>query len=187
MKKPFLSTKNLFYRGLWIFGILFFITACCNKQEPPKLVFDLDTPGGEVVASFEDDTPQVVFFYKIDERGETTQEQIGVAEYYPNMQERLGGALSNGKREGQWYAFFPDGSIQTDAFYINGIEHGDYIVYRDNGHPIYKGHYEHGNCDGTWYWFDENGKQIKKIKADAKTIACEYCKKCFTLKENSKK
>jgi hypothetical protein len=174
---------SLCCKGLLIVWILFFFAACQKKQ--PKPVFDLNTPGGTVVASFEDDTPQVIFYYELDGNGNPTEKQIGVAEFYPDQQERLGGGMKEGKRNGQWYAFFPDGSVQVDAFYIDGIEHGPYIVYRENGNPYYKGHYDHGNCDGTWYWYDENGKQTKKIKADNNTIACEYCSKCLKLKAKS--
>jgi len=186
MKNAFYCTVKLVYRVFFVFCILFFIISCNTKSDPPKLVFNLDSRGSEIVASFEDDTPQVVFFYDVDETGIQTQERIGVAEFYPNKQERLGGALKNGEKEGQWYAFFSDGSVQTDAFYLNGKEHGNYNVYRENGNPLFKGHYNHGICDGTWYWFNENGKQIRKVKADNKTIACEYCKKCLTLKANQR-
>jgi antitoxin component YwqK of YwqJK toxin-antitoxin module len=181
MKKTFMTPK-LFYKMLWIFGVLLFLTSCKSKQKTPKPIFDLNTPGSEVVASFEDNTPQVIFYYKVDESGNQTHEQIGVAEFYPDQQERLGGGLKEGKRNGQWYAFFPDGSLQVDAFYIDGIEHGAYTVYRENGNPYYKGHYDHGICNGTWRWYDETGKQIRKVKADKNTIACEYCRKCLNLK-----
>ncbi|MCL2247384.1 MAG: hypothetical protein FWC10_09805 [Lentimicrobiaceae bacterium] len=184
MKKFFYQINNFIINYLWIFGILFLLISCKEKHAPPKLVFDKDTPGGEVIASFEDETPQVVYFYKIDEKGRQTSEKVGVAEYYPNQQERAGGGLKNGKREGQWYAFFPDGSVQTEAFYINGKEHGAYNVYRENGNPIFKGHYDNGICDGTWYWYDETGKQIRKVKADKNTIACEYCTKCIKLRKS---
>jgi len=183
MKKHF-YTLSFFYLIFCILGILACFSSCSNKNNtPPKPVFGKDTPGGEVLSTFEDNTPQVVYYYDTDEKENSTKKQIGVAEFYPNQQERLGGGLKDGKREGQWYAYFPDGSLQVDAYYIDGIEHGSYIVYRDNGNPLYKGHYDHGNCDGTWYWYDENGNQIKKIKADKNTIACEYCPKCIKLKQ----
>ena len=160
-----------------------------NLQNPfyrPKPVFDADLPGSEVILSFEDATPRVVFHFKIDENGNQTPEQIGVSEYYPNQQERLGGGLKDGQRNGQWYAFFPDGTVQTDAFYVNGKEHGPYVVYRDNGKPFYQGHFNNGNCDGTWYWYDEAGQQTRMVVADKKTIACDYCKKCISLKTKNK-
>jgi hypothetical protein len=183
MKKPIFIAPYFFDKVLWIFCLFILITSCNKKHETPKPVFDLDTPGSTVVVFFEDKSPQVVLYYKIDEKGIQTQEQIGVAEFYPDQQERLGGGLKEGKRDGQWYAFFPDGSIQVEAFYIDGIEHGPYVVYRENGNPYYRGHYNHGNCDGTWYWYDETGKQTRKVKADKNTIACEYCKKCLSLKQ----
>jgi antitoxin component YwqK of YwqJK toxin-antitoxin module len=125
----------------------------------------------------------VVYYYKTDEKGNKTDEKVGEAYYYENKQQFVGGGLKEGKREGKWYAFFRDGSVQTEAFYIDGKEHGDYNVYRENGNPFFKGHYDHGNCDGTWSWYDENGNQTKKIKADKNTIACEYCQKCLKLKK----
>jgi antitoxin component YwqK of YwqJK toxin-antitoxin module len=135
------------------------------------------------MASYNDTIPQVVFYYKVDKKGNQTQEKIGEAYYYDNKQEYIGGGLKDGKREGKWYAFFKDGSVQTEAFYIDGKEHGAYNIYRENGKPLFKGHYDHGICNGTWYWYDENGKQTKKVKADKNTIACEYCSKCMRLKQ----
>jgi antitoxin component YwqK of YwqJK toxin-antitoxin module len=152
----------------------------------PKPVFDLNTPGAEVMASYNDSIPQVVFFYKVDENGNQTREKIGEAYYYDNKQEYVGGGMKDEKRDGKWYAFFRDGALQVEAFYINGQEHGAYNVFRENGNPIYKGHFDLGNCDGTWFFYDENGKQIRKIVADKNTMACEYCQKCLELKQKQK-
>jgi antitoxin component YwqK of YwqJK toxin-antitoxin module len=134
------------------------------------------------MASYNDSTPQVVFYYKVDEKGNPTDEKIGEAYYYENMQEYVGGGMKDGKREGKWYAFFIDGSVQTEAFYIDGNEHGAYNVYQENGKPLYKGHYNHGICNGTWYFFDNEGKQTKKLKADKNTIICRYCPRCLQIK-----
>jgi hypothetical protein len=173
-------SDKVFYRSLLIFGILTGFVACENKQVTPE--FTLNTPGGQVEQSWNDTLPKVIFYYKVDEHGNTTDEQIGVAEFYQNQQEFVTGGLKDGKRDGKWFAFFPDGTIQTEAFYVDGKEHGDYNVFRENGKPIYKGHYNHGICDGTWVWYDENGNQTKKIKADKNTMACEWCTKCAKLK-----
>jgi antitoxin component YwqK of YwqJK toxin-antitoxin module len=175
MKKTF----SPFYLSILILGFIVCFTAC-NKK--PKPVFAIDSPQGEIVASYNDTLPQIIFFYKLDENGKKTQEKIGEAYYYENKQEYVGGGLKDGKREGKWYAFFRDGSVQTEAFYVDGKEHGAYNVYRENGKPLYKGHYNNGICDGTWYIYDEDGKLTKKIKADEKTIACEYCAKCRKLR-----
>ena len=175
---------NVFYRSLWIFGILVCFAACKNEQQKrPTPEFTLNTPGGEVMAAYgEDDAPQIVFYYKLDEHGNKTQEKIGEAYFYENKQEYVSGGLKDGNRDGKWYAFFRDGSVQTEAFFVDGKEHGAYNVYREDGKPLFKGHYNYGICDGTWYYYDEDGNQTQKIKANAKTIACGWCSKCLKLK-----
>ena len=183
MKNTYLFSTNILLNCLIIFSLLICFNACSPKK--PKPVFELNSPGSEVVASYNDSIPQVVFFYKVDENGNQTTEKIGEAYYYDNKQEYVGGGLKNGKRDGKWYAFFKDGSVQTEAFYIEGKEHGHYNVYREDGKLFFKGHFDHGNCDGTWFFYDETGKQTRKIVADKNTMACEYCQKCLKLRQNN--
>ena len=177
MKKTIIQ----YFQVLWVLGLFLFFTSCNTKA--PKPVFDLNSPGGEVIALHSDSTPKIVHYYKVDKNGNTTREKIGEAYYYENKQEYVGGGLKDGQRNGKWYAFFRDGSVQTEAYYIDGKEHGDYNVYRENGKPLFKGHYNNGICDGVWYWFNVDGVQTRRIKADNNTIACEYCQKCLSLKQ----
>jgi antitoxin component YwqK of YwqJK toxin-antitoxin module len=172
----FFPFANLFT----ILLILICFTACKNKKTKP--VFDLNSPGSKVIATYTDSLPQIVYYYKTDEQGKTTDEKIGEAYYYENKQEYVGGGLKDGQREGKWYAFFRDGSVQTEAFYIDGKEHGPYNVYHENGKPMFKWHYDHGVCDGTWYWYDENGNVTKKMKTDKNVITCGYCEKCLKIR-----
>jgi len=176
------KTINFLHQNLWIVIILIFFAAC-NKQSKPKLVFDIDTPGGEVMETYNDSTPRTVYYYKLDEKGVPTQEKIGEVHYFENKQEYTSGGYKDGKKDGKWYSFFRDGSLQSEISYSDGKEHGAYLINREDGKPMIKGHYDHGNCDETWYWYDENGKEIKKIKADKNTIACDYCPKCLKLKQ----
>ena len=174
-------------RILWIFGILICFAACQNKQQQaPKPEFTLDTPGGEVTEYWNDATPdatpKVVYYYKVDEEGKPATEKIGTAEFYQNKQEFISGGLKEGKKEGKWFAFYPDGSVQTETFYVDDKKHGIYNLYREDGKPLLKGHYDHDICTKTWTWYDETGKQTEKIKADQNTIACEWCTKCLQLK-----
>jgi len=174
---------SFLYHLFLVVGFFIFLTAC-NQQ--PKPVFDINAPGAEVMASYNDSTPQVVFYYKVDEQGTPTQEKIGESYYYDNNQEYIGGRFKDGEKEGQWYAFFRDGTVQSEIFYVNGIEHGDYKIYSEQGKPFLRGHYNHGICDGTWYFYDENGKQTKRIIASKTNIACGYCTKCLKLKAEKK-
>jgi hypothetical protein len=165
---------------LSILVILTSFTAC--KKKTPKPVFDLNSPGGEIQAYYHDSIPKTIYYYKLDKKGNKTQEVIGQAEYYDNHQQYAGGGFKDGKKEGKWYAFFRDGSIQLEAFFIDGKEHGAYNLYRENGNPLCKRHYDHGNCDGTWYWYDENGNVIREMIADKNTVVCEYCEKCRQIR-----
>jgi hypothetical protein len=183
MKTNFISLfEKTLCRILIIIGLLFTLAACI-KQKTVTPEFTMSTPGGQITESWNDTLPKVVLYYDIDEKGNRKDEPVGVAEYYQNQQEYISGGLKEGKREGKWFAFFPDGSVQTEAFYVNGKEHGEYNVFRQNGHPVYKGHYNLGICDGTWTWFDENGNQTKKIKTDINTIGCGWCERCMKLKK----
>jgi antitoxin component YwqK of YwqJK toxin-antitoxin module len=142
MKNKFSSlTHSILKFCFIIFGVLIIFAACEKKQKiTPE--FTLHTPGGKVAELWGDSLqtlPKVIYYYKVDTQGNTTDEQIGVAEYYQNQQEYVTGGLKEGKREGKWYAFFPDGSVQTDAFFVNGKEHGAYNLYRENGKPLQKG------------------------------------------------
>ena len=47
--------------------------------------------------------------------------------------------------------------------YIDGKEHGEYKVYRDNGAYLYTGHYDHGICVGEWKKYSKEGKVIKTV------------------------
>ena len=95
MKNTYLSPANIFLNCLIIFSLLICFNACSPKK--PKPVFDINTPGSEVVASFNDTLPQIVVFYKVDENGNKTHEIIGEAYYYENKQERKVAVSKMGK------------------------------------------------------------------------------------------
>jgi len=152
-----------------------------NKTTKPT--FDLTFFGIEVVESYNDSIPKIVYFYKIDEKGNTTREKIKETHYYQNKKVFIIGGIKDEKRDGKWYAFFPDGTVQTEAFYVDGKEHGNYSVYQENGNPKYKGHFNHGECDGNWYFFDYSGNLTKTMEANKNTIVCSHCEKCLQLKQ----
>lgn len=161
---------------------LFVVHSC--KQELPKteFVFDPQTAEYEVISMYADSTPQVVTYYKVDEKGYKTNEIIGEAFFYENKQEHTKGALKNGKREGLWYSYFRDGSVQSEIFYADGKYHDTYKVYRAKDLLWFEGHYNMGICDGTWHYYDEQGNETRTVKADKHTIVCEYCGKCAGIK-----
>ena len=66
----------------------------------------------------------------------------------------------NGKREGPYLKFFPDGSTMTKGTYKNDQLDGDFTLYFPNGKIELKGQYKNGEQVGNWNYFDEEGNAI---------------------------
>lgn len=83
-------------------------------------------------------------------------------ERYANGVIKIKGTMGGGKRQGQWVAFFPDGSIQSECGYRDNKAHGITVTYRPNGTKIWSGFYNMGVSVGKWKYYDEQGKFIEK-------------------------
>lgn len=79
-------------------------------------------------------------------------------QFYSNCLLRSTGALVEGRKEGRWLFYHPNGTIQTDASFAKGRENGPYTVYRENGVPYYAGTYDGGRRVGKWEFYDEEGR-----------------------------
>ena len=156
--------------------------SCGNRSTDP----DDKLPGRTVVENNDDGTPKHVVYYKVDDKGKMTDEVVREIHYYPGKKKYIDGGFNHGKRDGEWFAYFESGKVQTQAYYIDGKEHGDYIVFRDNGTMIYKGHYNMGICDGVWHEYNDQGEETKTIVADENTMACQGCAKCRALRQQNK-
>ena len=107
--------------------------------------------------SYEDDAPQIEVYYVKDSLGNPTSEIAHETHYYQNHQKYIDGNRNGATREGLWYAYYPDGTVQTKGFYVNGKEQGRYTVYYSNGNVRFTGVYDHGNQVGEWRFFNEDG------------------------------
>lgn len=85
-------------------------------------------------------------------------------QFYSNCMLRSTGKLIDGKREGRWIFYHPNGIMQTDATFTSGKENGKYSVYRDNGIPYYQGLYENGKRCGEWEFYDTEGNVMQRQK-----------------------
>ncbi len=68
----------------------------------------------------------------------------------------------NGKKEGPYRKFFPDGSTMTEGNYKNDELDGKFTLYHPNGKIQLKGQYKNGEQVGNWNYFDEEGNTIDK-------------------------
>ncbi len=107
--------------------------------------------------SYEDDAPQIEVYYVKDSLGNPTSEIAHETHYYQNRQKYIDGNRDGATREGLWYAYYPDGTVQTMGRYENGKEQGRYTVYYSNGNVRYTGVYDQGRQVGEWRFYNEDG------------------------------
>lgn len=68
----------------------------------------------------------------------------------------------NGRKNGRWIKYFPDGKISTSGFYVNDTLQGPFQVYDINGQLLMKGQYKNALQEGVWITYDSLGNLQKK-------------------------
>lgn len=95
---------------------------------------------------------EVLFFHK----GAQT-----VILFWQNMERKAQGDLLNGLRNGRWTGYdYSTGKKMSETDYVDGIEHGTYTVFNENGTPSISGQNENGKRTGKWSFYDKEGKLI---------------------------
>lgn len=70
-------------------------------------------------------------------------------------------------------AYFPDGQIEYTGFYKDGVEHGTWIYYYDNGNKKVEEEYKEGLEDGTRYEYALDGSLRTEIRYKKGKVAKE--------------
>ena len=123
----------------------------------PPVDFEDSLYARVVMNKYEDDAPRVVAYYVMDSLGNPTSELAHETHYYENQHVYIDGNVHADNRDGLWYAYYPDGTVQTKAFYVDGKEEGRYTVFYSNGNVRYTGEYLHGRQTGEWRFYNEDG------------------------------
>lgn len=114
----------------------------------------------------EDETPKVVYYYEKDSLGQPTGIKVHETYLYPGNKTYIEGNVVQEKRDGLWYAYYPDGTVQTMAHYVQGKQHGQYTVYYENGNVRYTGKYDMGKRVGKWNFYEEDGRLSQVMDFD---------------------
>lgn len=69
------------------------------------------------------------------------------------------GHYVNGKEEGKWYTFYPDGNVSSVEEYKDGQLNGEYKSFDKFGNITVEGHFVQGEKNGEW--FIESGKMVE--------------------------
>jgi len=166
--------------------LLVFSESCAKKGKAGSVDPDDTIKGRTVIALNSDSTPRVVYYYKVDQTGKITDERIHETHYFPGKKKYTDGGIKNGMRDGQWFAYFENGKINTEANYVEDKEHGAYKVYYENGQLYYSGHYDMGICKGDWLFYAVDGTLNNTIVANDTTIVCGTCPRCNDIRQITK-
>jgi MYXO-CTERM domain-containing protein len=77
-------------------------------------------------------------------------------------QKKREGHYKRGKLDGKWVSYFPDGKLERENTYVDGVLEGRSIEYHTTGGKKEEGSVERGTRVGTWTLFHENGKPRKQ-------------------------
>ena len=71
-----------------------------------------------------------------------------------------------GKRDGLWKSFFVNNRVKTIAYYKNGLYHGPYQIFHENGYVLESGHKKDGKTEGivTYYYSDGSTKKTLEFE-----------------------
>ena len=75
-------------------------------------------------------------------------------EYYKTGQKKSQGILIDGKREGRWTYWFPNGNIWSEGEFKNGQSEGMFTIYKSNGEKFVESFYKNGKKYKDIYYKD---------------------------------
>jgi antitoxin component YwqK of YwqJK toxin-antitoxin module len=82
----------------------------------------------------------------------------------PSTSENANVRLSNGQLTGVAIYYFADGKVKEIANYKNGLKHGEWYQFNQNGNLIMQANYNENKKQGTWKVWDDSGKIRMKMK-----------------------
>ncbi len=91
-------------------------------------------------------------------------ERDGLTEqfYSDNGKLRISVNYKNGVLHGEYKQFYENGNIYAETYYNEGVINGNFKDYYENGVLRFAGEYKNGLQDGTWKYYTEN-KILKSI------------------------
>ena len=85
-----------------------------------------------------------------------------VKEYYSDNFLKAKGHVRDGKKEGLWISYYPNGEKSRETNYEKGIENGSWIMWHENGNLYIEQTKVNGKTTGIWKEYYENG-QIREV------------------------
>jgi antitoxin component YwqK of YwqJK toxin-antitoxin module len=83
-----------------------------------------------------------------------------VQSYYPGGEVSEEVQWKQQVKEGPWKQYYENGIRRLEAQYKNDLLHGNYELYYSNEHIKMRGSYLENRSEGTWFFYNEEGKEI---------------------------
>ena len=141
--------------AFWVLVML--LNSCNNEKDNGKgskkttRTDTIDNLASSTKSKIEDNT-------KFNE-GKNEEIDNNYISYYNNGGVKVKGKHINGKRDGMWVSFYPNGFKQSENNYIDNILNGNSIAYYKDGKIRYKGFYLEGKKHGKWIFIDSEGNE----------------------------
>ena len=132
---------------VYLFSLLIFLMAC---DSPIIEKVEETYPGNE---------PKKVSYYQEVDGKEV---QVEEKHFHQNGELKMSGKFVNGKRDGEWNAYFENKQIQSSGTFKEGKRTGTAKIYFSNGQLMYEGFYENNKEVGHWNFYNEQGRLVKE-------------------------
>lgn len=153
--------KNIFKIVLVILvSFLSYNTSNAQNQEPLKIAsesdIDVKTYTGIISERYANGSPSL---WKTLVNGKSNGLWL---EWYPNGTLRYRAHWKDSKGNGKWEYFYPNGQLRSESFYIDDIAQGLFKNYYENGQLKTNGTYFNGKKDGLELTYDLNGLLLSR-------------------------
>lgn len=145
-----------------------------DNEQKVEIVNDYFPDGSVKTSGGFKDNKAVGIHREYDKKGEVVAgkvySDIGVLEAKGVVDEE-------GKKQGNWVDYYPEGKIKAKGKYINDLRDGPWLFYFRNGKIEQKGNYKNGLPHGEWIWYYQNGNILREeeySKGKEEGYATEY-------------
>jgi antitoxin component YwqK of YwqJK toxin-antitoxin module len=116
-----------------------------------------------VESTYDNGNPNVVKYYH-KKAGDLVLDREVI--FYKNKQKKMEGTYKDLQRDGQWKAWYENGTIWSEGEYKNGKRNGMGIAYHENGKKYIEGMYRDDMRVGSWHFYDTTGILLKEVNFD---------------------
>ncbi len=113
-----------------------------------------------VESTYENGNPRTIKYYnKVGDKLVLESEEV----FYENKVKKMAGTYKNDQRDGQWKAWYEDGTLWSEGDYKDGKRNGLGIAYHENGKKYIEGMYKDDMRVGVWRFYDTLEVLVKEV------------------------